>query len=95
MKRLEEENEEFRKYREQMHGVEEEDTPRHVPNKLMRGIFALIMVIVYIGVGVLLLMNYFKWDASIGWLRWIIGVVLIIYGVFRAYRQLAGIDNRL
>ena len=88
------ENEEFQKYRERIHGREDEN--RSVtgnPNRVMRTIFALIMIIVYIGVGVLLLINFFNWDASIDWIRWIIGIVMIIYGVFRAYRYFAGIDK--
>lgn len=90
-----EEDEAFRKYREQMHGTEEETRTGHTPNKLMRGLFALIMVIVYIGMGILLLINFFNWTESIAWLRWIIGIVLIIYGIFRAWRQWAGIDSRM
>lgn len=96
MKRTDEENEAFRKYREQMHGVEEtDDNTGFTPNKAMRGVFALIMVIVYIGMGILLLINFFNWTESIDWLRWVIGIVLIIYGIFRAWRQWAGIDNRM
>lgn len=96
MKRNEEENEEFRKYREQMHGTQDaDDKSGFTPNKAMRGVFALIMVIVYIGMGILLLINFFGWTESIAWLRWIIGVVLIVYGIFRAWRQWAGIDSRM
>lgn len=87
MKRLEEENEEFRKYREMMHGTEEETRPAlGGPNKVLRAVFALIMVIVYVGVGVLLLINFFNWDASIDVMRWIVGICLILYGIYRAYR---------
>lgn len=93
MKRTEEENEEFRKYREQMHGSEEDRSVRNTTNKGMRAVFALIMIIVYIGVGVLLLINFFGWVESIAWIRWIIGIVLILYGGFRAYRYFTGIDS--
>lgn len=93
MKRLDEENEEFRKYREQMHGVEDDRRNTSGTNKIMRGIFALIMIIVYIGVGILLLINYFNWAENIDWMRWIIGIVLIIYGIFRAYRYITGVDR--
>ena len=96
MKRNEEDNEAFRKYREQMHGTEEVGEKQgFTPNKAMRGVFVLIMVIVYIGMGILLLINFFGWTESIAWLRWIIGIVLIIYGIFRAWRQWAGIDSRM
>lgn len=89
-----EESEEFRKYRERVHGVNE-DNKQSVsnPNRAMRAVFAVIMIIVYIGVGVLLLINFFGWTESIAWIRWIIGMVLIIYGAFRAYRYFKGIDS--
>lgn len=88
-----EENEEFRKYREQMQGEETETRPAvGGPNKAMRTVFALIMIIVYIGVGVLLLINFFGWTESIAWMRWVIGIVLIIYGIFRAYRYYDGLN---
>ena len=93
MKR-EEESEEFRKYREQMHGTDEDVRPAiGGTNKVMRGIFAIIMVIVYIGVGILLLFNVFNWSESIDVMRWIVGICLILYGVFRAYRYATGIDG--
>lgn len=92
MKHFEDENEEFRKYREQMHGADADEKPIG-PNNIMRSIFALIMVIVYIGVGVLLCINFFRWNESIDWIRWIIGIVLIIYGAFRAFRYIKGIDR--
>lgn len=84
-----EENEAFRKYREQIHGNEDETeiTPAS-GNSVMRAVFAIIMVIVYIGVGVLLLINFFDWNADIAWIRWIIGFVLIFYGIFRAFRYI-------
>lgn len=88
-----EENEEFRKYREQMHGGEDSGRPAiGGPNKAMRAVFALIMIVIYIGVGVLLLINFFGWVESIAWIRWIIGIVLIIYGAFRAYRYFADMN---
>ena len=93
MKRQDNESEEFRKYREQVHGTEESRPAIGNPNKVMRAVFAIIMIIVYIGVGVLLLINFFGWTENIDWIRWIIGIVLIIYGAFRAYRYFAGIDN--
>lgn len=89
-----EENEEFRKYREQVHGGEETEKRPAIggSNKIMRAVFGLIMVIVYIGVGVLLLINFFGWEESWNWVRWIVGIVLIIYGAFRAFRYFRGYD---
>ena len=64
--------------------------------KIMRTIFGIIMIIIYVGMGVLLLINFFDWEQSIGMniARIVVGIVLIIYGVWRAYRQYAGIDSR-
>lgn len=97
MKNEEEYNDEFRRYREEMHGAEaDSDDGRKQHAKPVRVLFAVIMVIVYIGVGILLLINWFNYPDShaftIG--RWIVGIVLIIYGIWRAYRQFAGIDSR-
>jgi cytochrome c biogenesis protein CcdA len=64
-------------------------------NKLastMRLIFGIFMVIIYVGMGILLLINFFGWDTDWAWTRYIVGVVLIIYGFWRGYRQYAGID---
>lgn len=69
----------------------EEDNGPKAP-RIMRAIFGIIMVIIYVGMGVLLLINFFGWDASWSAVRYIVGPVLIIYGFWRAYRQVKGID---
>lgn len=61
-------------------------------NTIMRGIFGLIMIIVYVGMGVLLLINFFGWGGDWAWTRYVVGIVLILYGIWRAYRQVRGID---
>jgi len=61
-------------------------------NSIMRAIFGIIMVIVYVGMGVLLLINFFNWDGDWAWTRYVVGCVLVIYGFWRAYRQVKGID---
>ncbi len=56
-------------------------------------IFGLIMIIVYVGMGVALLANAFPWiSGEWAWLRWTAGVLLIIYGIFRAWRYIKGIN---
>lgn len=62
------------------------------PNSVMVAIFGIIMVIVYVGMGTLLLINFFGWDADWNWSRYGVGILLIIYGFWRAYRQIKGID---
>lgn len=52
--------------------------------KGMRIVFGIFMVLVYVGVGVLFLCNFFdiiSYGISIA-----IGVILCLYGVFRGYR---------
>ena len=40
-----------------------EDRPSMVPST-MRVVFGIIMIIVYVGMGVLLLINYFQWKVT-------------------------------
>lgn len=62
---------------------------------ITRTIFGIIMILIYVGMGVLLLINFFNWESDWAWTRYIVGVVLIIYGFWRAYRQYKGIDSRI
>lgn len=61
---------------------------------MMRGIFGVIMIIIYIGMGVLLFCGVFNVLFGPGWewLRWAGGALFILYGLWRGYRQFAGID---
>ena len=61
-------------------------------NTTMRAIFGIIMIVIYVGMGVLLLINFFNWAPDYDIARYIVGPVLIIYGIWRAYRQVKGID---
>lgn len=61
-------------------------------NSIMRLIFGIIMIIIYVGMGVLLLINFFNWVPDWNVARYIVGIMLIIYGLWRAYRQVKGID---
>lgn len=61
--------------------------------KTMRMVFGIIMILVYIGMGVLFLCGYFSWlTGNWAWLRWAGGLMFIAYGIWRAYRQFKGID---
>lgn len=59
--------------------------------KTMRNVFGIMMILIYVGMGVLCFLDYFdfKWQ----WLRWTGGVLFVAYGFWRAYRQFAGIDR--
>lgn len=71
--------------------LEERESKR--PNAIMGTIFGIIMIIIYVGMGVLLIINYFNWGADWAWTRYVVGIVLIIYGLFRAYREYKGIGK--
>lgn len=70
-----------------------DESRRGIPS-VMRTIFGIIMIIVYVGMGVLLLLNYFQWSPGLMQvLRWVGGVVFILYGIWRAIRQFRGYDT--
>lgn len=58
-------------------------------NRVIRIVFGIIMIAVYLGMGILMLMNYFEIRQIIAQL---LGALFIVYGIFRAYRQIKGID---
>ena len=72
--------------------LEENDGRGVKPNQVMSTSFGIIMIIIHVGMGVLLLINFFNWNSDWAWTRYIVGVVLVIYGLWRAYRQVKGID---
>lgn len=88
-------NAEFEEYRRKMHGDDDKEQYRSVvpaPKRPVAIAFSIFMIIVYVGVGVLLIINFFNWSESFAWVRWVLGILLIIYGIFRAYRQYVGAD---
>lgn len=71
----------------------EKHTRRHGGAGVMRTVFGIFMIVIYVGMGVLFLIDFFGWkNAAWGWLRWALAALLIAYGLWRAYRQFAGID---
>ena len=70
----------------------EEYDPAGRSGRIMRTIFGIIMIIIYVGMGVLILINFFHWGGDWAWTRYVVGTVLILYGFWRAYRQVTGID---
>ncbi len=65
-------------------------------NGLFRGIrvfFGIFMVLVYFGMAYLMVINFFGWrQAPFTWLRWFFALVFGLYGIYRCYRQVKGID---
>lgn len=50
-----------------------------------RLVFGIIMIAIYIGMGILALMNFFQWKSEI--MPYVAGIFFIAYGVWRGYRQ--------
>jgi cytochrome c biogenesis protein CcdA len=64
-------------------------------DRIIRTIFGIFMVFLYVGMGVLLFINFFNFPTnSLLWLsgRYLMGVILVIYGFWRGYRQWKGLD---
>lgn len=61
---------------------------------ILRTIFGVVMIIIYLGVGIMLYCGFFDplFYGSWAWVKWVGGTMLIVYGIWRAYRQFAGID---
>ncbi len=52
--------------------------------------FGILMIIIYVGVGALFIFNVF--DIINYTVSCIVGVLLVIYGIFRAYRLYKGVN---
>lgn len=61
--------------------------------KATRILFGVFMIVVYFGMAYLLLVNFFQWTSE-PWLtlRYVFATILILYGIYRCYRQIKGID---
>lgn len=59
----------------------------------MRAIFGIFMVLFYVGIGVLILLGILNFYGDWEWLRWTAGILLVVYGIWRGYRQFAGLDS--
>ena len=61
--------------------------------QVMRNVFGVFMILIYIGMGILVFMNFFGWSPSWYWLRWVGGTLFVLYGIWRGIRQFKGIDS--
>lgn len=59
--------------------------------KGMKYAFGIFMIIIYLGMGYLMMVNFFGWDESYTWARYSLGALFILYGFWRGYRQFKGI----
>jgi len=61
--------------------------------KTMQNVFGIIMIVVYLGMSVLFFCGFFDiLFPTWGWVRWAGGALFLVYGLWRGYRQFAGID---
>lgn len=90
----------FEEYRRQMHrsytGRNEDGTPERPKRNALTVAFGLFMVLVYLGMGCLLFVNFFGAPDTPVWTfgRWFVGIVLVLYGIFRCWRMIAGVGTR-
>ena len=63
--------------------------------RTLRVFFGLFIVIVYLGMAYLMFINFFDWNTSLTWFRYVLAVVFMLYGVYRCYRQVTGVDYYL
>lgn len=66
-----------------------QNTPRRPSTMAM--VFGIIMIIVYVGMGVLMFTPFFAAVITYTWIRILLGVMFCLYGIWRAYRQIKGI----
>lgn len=71
----------------------EDTTNKKSQGKSIKVMFGLFMIFIYVGMGILVLLGMFDWLPS--WARYSLGTLFIVYGVWRCYRYVAGIDSRV
>jgi len=61
--------------------------------KAVRIFFGIFMILVYLGMAYLLYINFFDWTTE-PWitLRYVFAAILALYGIYRCYRQIKGVD---
>lgn len=57
---------------------------------ILRILFGMLMVAIYLGMGVLMLINFFEWSSPA--VYYSLGGLFIVYGIYRGYRQFKGLD---
>lgn len=61
-------------------------------NGVIKMFFGIFMVLVYLGMAVLMAVNFFDWSNAPLWraLRWLMAAVFAAYGLYRGYREIKG-----
>ncbi len=60
-------------------------------NQWVKYAFGIFMIAIYIGMGYLMFVNFFGWGDDFTWARYSLGALFVLYGFWRAYRQIKGI----
>ena len=62
--------------------------------RTLRLIFGIMMIVIYLGMSYLLMVNFFDWSETTTWniVRYAMATIFGLYGIYRAYRQVTGID---
>ena len=60
--------------------------------QVVKVLFGIFMVLVYLGMAFLLAINYFDWNLTPLWnaVRWFFVAVFTAYGIYRGYREVKG-----
>ncbi len=61
-------------------------------NQGVKLFFGIFMVLVYLGMAVLMAINFFNWSSTPLWnaVRWFFAALFAIYGIYRGYREVKG-----
>lgn len=68
------------------------DKKENKASHILKITFGILMVLIYIGMGILMLINFFAWDNST--IAYGLGGLFVIYGIYRGYRQFKGLDYK-
>ncbi|MBD5199061.1 MAG: hypothetical protein HDR74_04570 [Bacteroides sp.] len=61
--------------------------PRNSTPRTMKIIFGIFMIIIYLGMGILMLTSFFDQVIPLSWIRYVLAAGFIAYGIWRGIRQ--------
>jgi FtsH-binding integral membrane protein len=61
-------------------------------NRIIKMFFGFFMVLVYLGMAVMMAVNFFDWSNAPLWraVRWLFAIMFAAYGIYRGYREIKG-----
>lgn len=60
--------------------------------KTLRVFFGIFMILVYLTMAVLIWINFFGFTGIWFEMRYVVSIILALYGIYRCYRQVKGLD---